>query len=161
MIKVSGLGHRRKSKSDPRITWFMFHKIYCMYSDINNKEEINADMLLTSMSEHRDEYKVKEELKGSLDNDDNNQPILQKMIIPSDINDFQPRSTQVWNCDEVWFHPNEIWIKGIYTYKFFQGKRMEKVKTGERLPFWCTLFVFNRADGKCLMRPIIVNQVKY
>ena len=81
-------------------------------------------MLLTSMSEHEEANKVNKELEKSRDNDDNNQPILQKMIIPSDINDFQPRSTQVWNCDEVRFYPNGIWIKGIYTYKFFQGKRM-------------------------------------
>ena len=51
-MKVSGLSHNRAKQSDPRITWFMLHKIYYMYSDINNKEESNADMLLTSMSEH-------------------------------------------------------------------------------------------------------------
>ena len=56
MLKVSGLSHKREKQSDPRLTWFMFHKIYCMYSDINNKEERNADMIITSMSEH-EEYK--------------------------------------------------------------------------------------------------------
>ena len=38
-MKVSGLSHNRAKQSDPRITWFMLHKIYYMYSDINNKEE--------------------------------------------------------------------------------------------------------------------------
>ena len=37
LIKVSGLSHKRSKKSDPRLTWFMFHKIYCIYSDIKNK----------------------------------------------------------------------------------------------------------------------------
>ena len=49
------------------------------------------------------------------------------MIIPSDINDIQIRSTQVWNCDEVGFDPNGRWSKVIYTYKFFQDEIMEKV----------------------------------
>ena len=54
----------------------MLHKIYSRYSDINNKEEINVDMILTSMSEHKEASKVNEELKDSGDNDDKNQPIL-------------------------------------------------------------------------------------
>ena len=60
----------------------MLYKIYCMYSDIKNKEEINSGMLLTSMSEHEEANKVNEELKDSRDNDDNNKPILQKHYHP-------------------------------------------------------------------------------
>ena len=70
-----------------------------MYSDIKNKEENNTVMLLTSMSEHKESNKVNEELEDSCDNYDNNQPILQENIIPSNINDIQPISTQVWNCN--------------------------------------------------------------
>ena len=51
MIKVSRLSHKRAKKSDPRLAWFMFHKIYHMYSNIKNKEVRNAAMLITSMSE--------------------------------------------------------------------------------------------------------------
>ena len=65
-------------------------------------------MLITIMSKHEQFRKANEELEDSRDNDDNNQLFLQKMIIPSDINDFQERSTQVWNCDEIGFDPNEI-----------------------------------------------------
>ena len=36
----------------------MFHKIYHMYSDIKNKEEINA--VLTRISDHKDINKVSE-----------------------------------------------------------------------------------------------------
>ena len=82
------------------------------------------------MLEYEEANKVNEELKYSHYNNNNNQPILQKMIIPSDINDIHPRATQVWNCDEVGFDPNGIWSKVICTYKFFQGVWMWKVKTG-------------------------------
>ena len=52
-------------------------------------------MLLTNMSEHEEAEKVNKELEYSRDNDNNNQPILQTIIIPSDLNYIQPRSTQV------------------------------------------------------------------
>ena len=52
-------------------------------------------MILTSMSEQEEANKVSEEIDNSRDNYDKNQPSLLKMIIPSDINDIQPRSTQV------------------------------------------------------------------
>ena len=54
MIKVLVLIYKGENKNDPRLTWFMFHRIYYMYSDIKNKEEQNTDMLLTSMSEHKE-----------------------------------------------------------------------------------------------------------
>ena len=79
-------------------------------------------MILTSMSEHEEEYKVNEELEDSLDNGDNNQPILKKMIIPSYLNDIQPRATQICNYDEVGFDTNRRWSKVVCTYKFFQVK---------------------------------------
>ena len=84
-------------------------------------------MLLTSMSEHEESKKVNKELGDSCDHDENNQHFLQKIIIPSDINDIQPRSTQVWNCDEVGFDPNGRWHNVICTYTFFQGEQMRKV----------------------------------
>ena len=93
MIKVSGLSHKREKQSYPRLDWFMFHKTYHMYGNTKNKEQRNYAMLITSMPEHEVDNKVNEELEGSRDNDDGNQPILQKMIIPSDINDIQPRAT--------------------------------------------------------------------
>ena len=112
------------------------------------------------MSEHEESKKVKEELKDSCKNDEKNQPFLKKMITPSDLNDIQPTSTQVCNCDEIGFDPNQIWNKVMCTYKFFQGERMCKVQTGEQAPFWCTLHVFTRYDGRCFMIPIIVHQAK-
>ena len=46
-IKVSGLSNKMAKKSDTRLAWDMIHKIYHIYSYINNKEETNAALLLT------------------------------------------------------------------------------------------------------------------
>ena len=55
-----GLIHKREKQYDPRLVWEMFHKTHHMYSDIKNKEEINAALLLTSMLDHKDINKVSE-----------------------------------------------------------------------------------------------------
>ena len=68
IIKVSGLSHKRAKQCDPRLAWEMFHKIHHMYSDIKNKEEINAALLLTRMSDHEDINKVSETKVNSHDN---------------------------------------------------------------------------------------------
>ena len=52
IIKVSGLSHKRAKQCDTRLAWEMLHKIHRMYSVIKNKEEMNAALLLTSMSDH-------------------------------------------------------------------------------------------------------------
>ena len=122
----------------------MFHKIRHMYSDIKNKEEINAALLLTRISDHEDINKVSETKVNSHDNH-------HRTNVPPDLHQIQPRATQVWNCEEIGFDPNGKWRKVVCTYKYYQGERMWKVKTGERTPFWCTLLVFNRSDGQCFM----------
>ena len=58
MIKFSGLSHKRAKQCDPNFAWEMFHHIYHMYSDINNKEEINAALLITIMADHKDTNRV-------------------------------------------------------------------------------------------------------
>ena len=50
MIKVSGIIHNRLKESDTSIAWLMLKNIYSMNGDINNKEEIDYVMLITSMS---------------------------------------------------------------------------------------------------------------
>ena len=54
---------------------------------------------------------------------------------PSELNDIQPRSTQVWNCDAIVFDPNVKWNKVIYTYKLFPGKILWKRQNGYQAPF--------------------------
>ena len=99
IIKVSGLSHKREKQCYPRLTWELFHKIHHMYSDINNKEEINVALLLTSMLDHEDINKVS---KTTVNSHDNNH----RTIVPPDLHHIQPRATQVWNCDEIEFDPN-------------------------------------------------------
>ena len=68
IIKVSGLSHMKENQCDPRLAWEMFHKICHMYIDIKNKEETNAALLLTSMSDHEDINKVSETTVNSHEN---------------------------------------------------------------------------------------------
>ena len=105
----------------------MFHKIYHMYSDIKNKEEINAALLLTSMSDHEDINKVMETTLNLHDN-------CRRTIFPPDLHQIQPRATQVWSCDEIGLDPNGKWRKVVCTYKYFQGGIIWKMQTGERSP---------------------------
>ena len=53
MIKFLGLSHNGEKKIDPRLAWFMLHNIYCMYSDIKNKKESYAAVIIIIMSEHK------------------------------------------------------------------------------------------------------------
>ena len=99
-------------------------------------------------------------LKNSWDKAENNQPFKQIIIIPSDINNIQPRSMQVCNCDEIGFDANVNCHKFIFTYKFLPGEHMFKVQTVELEPFWCTLLDFNWVNGKLFMLPIIVHKAK-
>ena len=135
IIKVLGLIHKRAKECDPRLAWEMFHKIHHMYSDIKNKEEKNAALLLTSMSDHEDINNVSETTVNSPENH-------HRTIFPPDLHQIQPRATQVLNCDEIGFDPNGKWLKVVCTYKYFQGEITWKAQTGERAPFWCTLLVF-------------------
>ena len=121
-----------------------------MYSDIKNKEEKNAVLLLTSMSDHKDTNKVNETTLKSHDNHQNEYTFQVRTIVPNELHQIQPITTQVWNCDEIRFYPNGKWNKVVCTYKLFQGERMRKVKTGECAPFWCNLFVFTRDDWEML-----------
>ena len=83
-----------------------------MYSDIKNKEEISAALLLTRMSDHEDINKVSETKVKSHDNH-------HRKIVPSDLHQIQPRATQVWNYDKIEFDPNGKWRKVVCTYKYF------------------------------------------
>ena len=56
----------------------MLHKIYQMYIDIKNEEEINADLLLTRMSDHEDINKAKKTTVNSHDNH-------HRTIVPTDL----------------------------------------------------------------------------
>ena len=117
-------------------------------------------MLLTSSSDHKDINKVSETRVKSHANHQNEFNLQVRTIVPPDLNHIQPRAPQVWNCDKIGLEPNCKWRKVVCTYRNFQGKMMRKVQTGEIAPFWCTLLVFTRADGKFFMPPVIFHQDK-
>ena len=148
-----GLSHKREKQYDLRLAWEIFHRIYHMYSDIKNKEEINAALLLTSVPYHEDINKVRKTTVNSHENH-------HRKIVPPDLHQIQPRDTQVWNCDEIGFYPNGKWHTVVCTFKYFQGEIMRKTQTGERAPVCCTLLVLPRANGQCFMPPVTVHQAK-
>ena len=80
-------------------------------------------MLITSTSENIQANRQNIKVEYSWDKSENNQPLLQKMNTPFDLNNIQPRSMQAWNCDETGFDTNGKWNKVICTYNFFPGKR--------------------------------------
>ena len=104
--------------------------------------------------------KVSKTTINSHDNGQNESPFQVKTVIPTYLHQIKPRSNQVWNCDEIGFDPNSKCHKVVCAYKLFQGEIMWKVQTGERTPFWYTLLVFTRANGKCFMPPTVVHQAK-
>ena len=108
----------------------MFHKIHHMYSDIKNKEEINAALLLTIISDHEYINKVSKTQVNSHENHQNEFTLRVRKIFPPNLHQIQPRETQVWNCDKIGLDPNGKWRKVVCTYKYFQGEIMWKVQTG-------------------------------
>ena len=108
-----------EKKFDPRLAWEMFHKIYHMYSDINNKGERNAALLLTSISDHQYINKFSKKTVNSHENHHNEYPFQVRRIFPSNLHHIQPRATQVWNCDKIGLGPNGKWRKFVCIYKYF------------------------------------------
>ena len=80
-----------------------------MYSDIKNKEKKNAALLITSMLDHKDMNKVSKKIVNSHDNHLNGFPFQVITVVPPNLHQIQPRATQVWNCDEIWFDPKGKW----------------------------------------------------
>ena len=93
-MNVSGLIHKSAKQSDSRITSFVLQKMYLVYCSIKNKEEGNDNMLLKSMPYHKQAKKVNKKLKESEDKTKKS-TFPEKVNIPSDLNDIQPRATQL------------------------------------------------------------------
>ena len=78
--------------------------------------------------------------------------------VPKDLQDLQPRSSQVWNCDEIGIDPTGKWVKIVCTWKWCMSEKIWKCKDGEHAPFWVTVLFFTRADGQCFLPPCIVHK---
>ena len=99
----------------------MFHKMYNMYININNKEATHAAFLITRISYHKYINKVSKIKVNSHDNHHNEFPLQVRMIAPPDLHHIQPGATQVWNFDEIGLDPNGKFHKVVCTYKYLQG----------------------------------------
>ena len=56
---------------------------------------------------------------------------------------------------------NGIWCNILCTYKLFTCFSMQRNRTGERLPLWCTELIFVHADGECFVPPVMVHHCNY
>ena len=130
IMKFLGSNHKRVKQCDQRLAWEKFQKIYHIYSYIKNKEEINADFLLTIMSYHRDINEVSETTVNSHENHQNEFTFQVIKIVPPGLHQSQPIATKVWNCDEIGLDPSGKWRKVVCTSKYFQGEITWKAQTG-------------------------------
>jgi hypothetical protein len=180
-IKVAGLSNRRAKQSDPRLSWIMFHRICSMYRAAKKKRMQQMDLMTSSFRENvEDEILGPKSVRPQLpDNPDESglavvtpykrkreevtrdyaELSVQELTkVPPDLEDIQPRSDQVWNCDEIGFDPNGKWHRIVCTYKWSPSEKIWKTQTGERAPFWVTILFFTRADGQCFIPPTVVHQ---
>ena len=68
---------------------------------------------------------------------------------------MEPDASQVFNGDEVGFDPSGTWARVLS----LKGDRVNAmVGTGEKAPFWATLFFISRADGQVVVPPTVVHQ---
>ena len=74
------------------MAWLILQTIPLMYRGINNNKERNIEILLTEMWEKLEENEQHKEFVDSQDMVDNNQHLLQKWNITSDLNNIKPRS---------------------------------------------------------------------
>jgi len=157
----------------------MFHKIVLMYRNIQELECNAAAELVAQFAvgipqpettfcptfgiqEKKDimeeQMKEKEVVPFDVDSSPEISSEIKLMVVPEDLASIRPRSSQVWNCDEIGFDPNGNWNRMICTYNWYPIDQIWRTQTGEHAPFWCTLLVFTRADGQCFMPLVLVHQ---
>jgi hypothetical protein len=64
---------------------------------------------------------------------------------------------QVHSGDEIGLPPNGE-ISGTYTLGHKSGLRTFRVVTGEKNPFWATVFFWTTGDGVMRGKPVIIHQ---
>jgi hypothetical protein len=69
-----------------------------------------------------------------------------------------PSAWQIWNGDEIGFDPNgKILPVSTLVQKGDDARLFNRV-TGERAPFWATMFYFSCGDGRLPIPPMLVHQ---
>ena len=137
-VKVGGLSNTQAKQSDPRLSWFMFHRICDMYRSVASSVVAHFDKQVVETGqkcliqdqilgpkEVREKQidlpkvtfddKVKVRKTYSLKEADDE--MAKTKVIPEDFADIQPRPDQVWNCDEVGIDPNGKCHRIVCTYK--------------------------------------------
>ena len=111
LIKVSDLSNTMANKSGTRLAWIVFHKIAHMYRDARKQETLQASLLNQGLQVNFESTKA----AGTSPATSNIYIPLQPTMpldpttvttVPEDLEDIQPRPSQVWNWDEIDFDPN-------------------------------------------------------
>ena len=129
-IKVRGIGHKRAKQRGPRLAWIMIHKIVNVYRDVQKEENLHCQSLVASVDnivdgERQDTGMVRNSndttnmernadeiesttpyLRNEITKDETRKTLAELTILPTDLAEIQPRSSQVWNCGEIGIDPN-------------------------------------------------------
>ena len=89
--------------------------------------------------------------KCEITDKDTKKTLQELMKIPKKLQDPQPRSSQVSNCDEIGIDPIGKWVKIVCTWKWCMSEKIWKCRDGEHAPFWVAVLFFARADGQCFL----------
>ena len=92
-----------------------------MYNDINNKEETNASLMLTIMSDHKYINNARKKTVNSHENCQNEFPFQVRTTIPPDLHQIQPRTTQVWTVMKLVLTPTVNGTRLCVLTRSFKG----------------------------------------
>ena len=141
----------------------MFHNINYMCRYIIKQETVQASLLIQGLRVNFRSTKAAGNSPATPKIYIPLQPIIPidpktETTVPEDLENIQPFSSQVCNCDKIGFDINRSWRKVVCTYKFFTRDSMWNDQTGEREPFCCTALIFTSYDVQCFVPPVIVFQ---
>ena len=150
----------------------MFHKIFGMFRCIQKSEGLHtrwtSDVTLslststsvvsteTALVVYTPPHPTQVRVKQTMTKEKLTVNVTKLTTLPPDLEKIQPCPSQCLNCDEVGIDSNGNWRKNVI-YKWCTGDQIWKVQTGERVPFWCSLF-FTRVDRQCFIPPVVVHQ---
>ena len=128
-VKLSSLSNTQASQSDTRLSRIMFHKIAAMYRNLKHQETLYASLAIQNLKSpvSFSPPHLYQPTQLSL-------PVKIHVVLPG-LQDIQPLTLQVWNCDDIGFDLNGNWNNMVCTYKFFRGDRLWRTHTDERSPF--------------------------
>ena len=113
---MSIISNNRVRHSDPSLAWLMFHKIAQMYRDIREQESEESKELILNLHANLNSNHTSSSSpikpKISIQQPTMN---LDPKTVPKYLKEIQPFPYQVWNCGEIGFDPNGLWLRVVYT----------------------------------------------